>query len=96
MVSMGKIVTCLGCGACPVFWGFLIAFIEMVGGLFFVLGLFFRLSCFSLFLVMGVTALFLWGKNADFIAVVSPPLKMAVVFLGMLFVGAGKYSMKKD
>src|SRR5690554_4799155 len=42
----------------PVFWGFMASFIETVGGLFLLLGLFFRPTCILLAFTMFVAALF--------------------------------------
>lgn len=93
--SMGN----LGINFAPTAFGFMAALTEGLGGLLFAIGLFFRPACIFLFLVMVVAATYHlslpagsqgagWGQA-------SHAIEVGAVFLGMMFVGPGKYSIDK-
>jgi len=79
----------------PVFWGFMSAITETIGGLFCVLGLWFRLVCLLLIVnfIVAVLALFSAGKG---IMGASEAIELLVVFFGLLFVGPGSLSIDKS
>jgi putative oxidoreductase len=79
----------------PTFWGFMSAITEAVGGLFMVLGLWFRLvSLLLLFnMIVACTALFASGKG---IAESTEALELTFVFAGLIFLGPGIYSVDKS
>ncbi len=79
----------------PVFWGFLAALTEVAGGALVMLGLWFRPAAFLLFGVMVVATFKLIGDGAAFGPGISHPLKMAIVFLGLIFTGAGAFSLQR-
>lgn len=76
------------------FFGFMAAFAEGVGGALLILGLFFRPACLLLTFTMIVATMMLVRKGEPF-PTYSHPLKMAVVFIGLMVVGPGKYSVDK-
>lgn len=78
----------------PVVWGFLASVVETVGGLFLIMGLFFRPTTILLMFVMLVASLSHFGAGEG-LAGASHAIKMALVFLGLSFVGPGKYSIDK-
>lgn len=72
------------------FWGLAHALVESAGGVLFAAGIFFRPVCVFLFLNMVVAAAFHYvtGQGSPGHAV-----KNAFLFLGMTFVGPGRYSV---
>lgn len=86
--SMGN----LGIDFAPMFWGFMAAAAEFGGGLLLIIGLFTRTSSAFLAFTMLVaaanhlSAMDPWGR-------VFHPIEMMVVFIGLIFLGAGKYSI---
>lgn len=76
----------------PVFWGFLAGFSEFFGGVLLILGLFTRTaSAFMAFTMLTAALVHLsrldpWNK-------VMYPVEMLGIFLCLLFIGAGKYSL---
>jgi putative oxidoreductase len=73
------------------FWGFLGALIACVGGALMILGLFFRLG---VLLVLGITVVHLLGVG-NFHTHLGD-IELAVMLVGLLFVGPGKYSVDKN
>lgn len=92
--QVGSATSLFGIDFYPVFWGFLAAITEALGGLLIAVGLWFRPAAFLLFGVMVVATAYLYNSGADF-GLVSHPLKMAFVFLGLVFTGAGAYSLQQ-
>ena len=91
---LGKTMSMMGIDFFPVFWGFMAAFAEAVGGLMIMLGLFFRPACVLLLITMLVATLrhVLGGDGfGDF----SHSLESSIIFLSLLFIGPGKYSLDK-
>lgn len=82
----------LGINFFPVFWGFMAAFAELVGGFLIVLGLFHRIACFLLFTTMIVAVLKHYFGGDGFVAI-SHGAEAAIVFLALLIMGPGKYSI---
>lgn len=93
--GLGSTLGQFGIDFFPVFWGLMAALTEVVGGLLIAVGLWFRPAAFLLLGVMIVATLKLVGDGADFGPGISHPLKMAFVFLGLLFTGAGAYSLQR-
>ena len=95
--TIGEAMGNLGVHVFPTFWGFMAAVTEGVGGLLLVLGAFYRPTALLLAFTMTVATLQLshdaktrsFGKYAH-------PLTMAVVFLGLAFIGPGRLSVDKD
>ena len=81
----------------PEFWGFLAAVTEGIGGLLLILGAFYRPTCLLLTFVMVIATLQLYSKpDTRAFKFYSHPLKMVAVFLGMAFIGPGRFSIDKD
>ena len=93
--DLGKSMGNLHIHFVPVFWGFMCAITESIGGLFCVLGLWFRLV--SLFLVINfvvaVVTLFAIGKD---VKGASEAIELCFVFAGLMFVGPGAWSVDKS
>ncbi len=93
---LGKSMGVLGIHFLPTFWGFMAAATEGIGGILLILGFCFRPVSLLLAFTMTVATLTVAsGKSADFNAY-SHPLKMAVVFVSLAFIGPGKLSIDKD
>ncbi len=77
------------------FWGFMSAITESIGGLFLLLGLFFRPVCFLLLFNMIVaTAKLLTGARGLLDA--TEAIELATVFLALFIMGPGSYSIDKS
>ena len=94
-VELGHAMGYLGMKSFPVFWGFMAAFSECFGGMFLVLGLFFRPACMLLTITMIVASTMMLKTRQDFQKVASRPIEMAIVFASLIFIGPGKYSIDK-
>ncbi len=90
--KLGTAMGGLGIHFAPAFWGFMAALTETVGGLFTVLGLWFRLVC--MFMIVTMLVAILHHINAgDSIKDAAEAVELLAVYVGLLFVGAGKYSV---
>lgn len=77
----------------PVVFGFLAAIAEAGGGLLIVLGLLFRPACLVLFVNMMVALFLVHLRKGDPYVVYSHPLEDAIVFLALVLIGPGAYSV---
>jgi putative oxidoreductase len=79
----------------PVFWGFMSALTECIGGLFCVLGLWFRLvSILMVFnFTVAILSMFAGGRG---IHEASEAMELLFVFIGFVFIGAGGWSVDKS
>jgi putative oxidoreductase len=78
----------------PAFWGFMAAIAEGLGGFLLILGLFFRPVNILLVITMTIAALVHFNKG-DGINGASHAIELAVVFLSLILIGPGKYSIDK-
>ncbi len=79
----------------PAFWGFMCAVTETVGGLFSILGLWFRLV--SMFMViLFIVAALQHINGGDGIGEAAHAIELGCVYLGFMFVGPGKFSVDKS
>ena len=78
----------------PAFCGFMPAFSECVGGAMLVLGLCTRLASFLMMCTMIVASMH-HITNGDPFGTLSHPLKMSFVFLSLIFLGGGTWSLEK-
>jgi putative oxidoreductase len=79
----------------PTFWGFMCAVTETIGGLFCILGLWFRLVSLLMvfnFIVASVSMLASGSSVMD----TSHAIELGFVFFGLVFLGAGVYSVDKS
>ena len=94
MEGVGESMEILGLGFAPLFWGFLAAITMTVGGFFVMIGFLFRLSCFLLFLTMVVATLTELDSGEGLLGA-AHAIKTGTVFLGLLFIGPGRYAINK-
>jgi putative oxidoreductase len=88
--GIGSAVELFGIGFGHTLFGFLAAFSESVGGLLIALGLFFRPAAALLLttMIVATTRHIVTGQGTP-----AHAFKNAWVFLGILFVGPGRYSV---
>jgi putative oxidoreductase len=79
----------------PVIWGFLAACVELIGGIFLVLGLFFRPTAASILFIMAVAASH-QIYSGDPVTKIAYPVELGCILLGLIFIGPGKYSLDKE
>jgi putative oxidoreductase len=88
--GVGGAMDSIGIGFGHTFFGFMAALSESIGGLLFAAGLFFRpvsaLLCFTMLVASANHIVTDRGSPAH-------SLKNAAVFLGVIFIGPGKYSL---
>lgn len=93
-LAIGGSMKLLGIDFFPAFWGLMAALSESLGGLFLLLGIFFRPANLFLFFTMVIAALVDFNKG-DGLLGASHPIELAIVFFSLIFIGPGKYSVDK-
>lgn len=93
--KLGSSVEVLGIHWGYTLWGFLAAITESVGGLFMLLGLFFRPTMLFLLFTMSI-AVAKHLSGGDTIMDASHALELGILFLGLFILGPGKYSIDKN
>jgi putative oxidoreductase len=81
-----------GLSFAPTFWGFMASASEFGGGILLLLGLFTRPAAAFMAFTM-LTAFMMHTANMDPWNRAIYPMEMFSVFMGLLFIGAGKYSL---
>ena len=90
--ELGRALNALGIYFAPTFMGLIAALSEFLGGILLILGLFTRPACFFLVCTMAVaTAMHL--SNGDPRQVFSAPIHVGIVFLSLILIGPGDYSL---
>jgi putative oxidoreductase len=92
--KLGAAAGSIGIHFFPMLWGFLSAATETAGGFLLILGLVFRPVCLLLLLNLVVAAAFTYSLDHSF-GDATHAIEDAIVFAGLFFIGAGKYSMDK-
>ena len=93
--QIGGSMKMIGIDFFPLGWGFMAAATESIGGLFLLLGLFFRpVNILLLFTMIIASLVHLLDPKQD-IMEASHAIELGVVFLGLVFLGPGKYSIDK-
>lgn len=92
--GLGGSMKVVGINFLPTVWGFLAAISEGLGGFLLILGLFFRPVNMMLVFTMIIAALVHFAKG-DGLSGASHAIELAFVFLGLIFIGPGKYSIDK-
>ena len=93
--KLGAVMENLGIDVYPAFWGFMAAFAEFGGGIMLLLGFYFRPAVFLMAFTMAM-ALQMHLFKGDPFKVYSHALELCVVFIGLLFVGPGRFSIDGD
>ncbi len=92
--KLGASMAQIGVTAYPVFWGLMAGLTEALGGLLLIIGFVFRPTCFLLLFTMVIATLSHLSKG-DGISGASHAIELGFVFLGLFFVGPGRYSVDK-
>lgn len=90
--KLGSAMSNVGVDVAPVFWGFMAGFAEFGGGLLLALGAYFQPAVLLLFITMVVAA----SKHlhaGDGIKGAAHAVESGILFLSLLFIGPGKYSL---
>ncbi len=100
LAKVGESMGFLGVRFAPLFWGFLAALAEVMGGFMILAGFLFRPAAAALAFTMFVAAVSQFhaidvSAGKTFTATVLHPLSYMGVFLGLLFAGPGKWSIQK-
>ena len=92
--NFGGAIKSLGLHSHYQIWGFIGALLGSLGGTLMILGLFFRPA---VLLVLAITFVHLLGvlEGVGSFRVNLAPVELAVILVGLLFVGPGKYSVDK-
>ncbi len=88
----GGSMKALGVGFAPMVWGFMAALSEFAGGLLLALGFFTRPACFFLLATMIVATAMHISKGDPFVKY-SHAMEAGILFLSLIFIGSGKYSL---
>jgi len=91
--KLGSAMGSLGINFAPTFWGFMAAFSEFGCGLLLVLGLLTKPASFLLAFTMLVATLKHLSAGDAFMHIASRPLELAIVFIAIMLLGAGKFSL---
>ncbi len=92
--ALGASMSYIGIDFFPVFWGLMAAVAEFFGGAFLILGFAFRPVCVMLIITMIVATLTHLGRGESLMDS-SHSIEDGIMFLGLLFLGPGKYSVDK-
>lgn len=84
----------IGIDFLPQFWGFMAAFSEFGGGLLFLLGLLTRISSGMMGFTMFIAMIFHIQKGDGYNGY-GHALELMIVFIAMVMIGAGKYSLDR-
>ena len=90
--KIGANMSIIGITFAPVFWGFLNACAEFIGGIFFTLGLFTRFTSFIMAFNMFVAAMTHFSAHDPWSKPIVP-IQLLSVFIAMIFFGGGNYSL---
>ncbi|HET8962884.1 MAG TPA: DoxX family protein [Chitinophagales bacterium] len=87
--ELGGAMDIVGITFAPTFWGFMASFAEFFGSVFLILGLFTRPAAFLLSFTMFIVVYSAYVEGDGF----SYPLSMLIVFISIMIIGPGKYSI---
>jgi len=99
-IKLGKSMQFVGVGAYPIFWGLMAALSESLGGFLMLIGLAFRPACLFLFTTMAVATTMHFhttpGSLFDKWDEASHAIELGSVFLSLLLIGPGKFSIDRE
>src|SRR5207249_3389056 len=93
--QLGAAMPHVGIRHWSLFWGLMAAVAQSFGAVFLILGLFFRPACILLAVTMIVAAR-MHLLNGEGIKGAAHAIEMAIVFLSLILIGPGKYSLDKN
>lgn len=89
----GSTMQYLGVEIAPMLFGFLAGTIELFGGIFLIMGVFFT-PVLALLLVVRLASAFQQIASGDDFSTYAHSLEMVIVFIGLMFIGPGQYSVQ--
>lgn len=92
--GIGGAMAVTGLDFAPAFWGFMASLAEFGGGLLLVFGFLTRPAA-ALMLITMLVAILMHSAQGDGLTTILHPLKGLVVFIALLYSGAGKYSLDR-
>ncbi len=92
--KLGTTMGIFGIHLFPAFWGFMAAVAEFFGGLAIFFGFFTREFCVLLVLDMIAASAFHFNRG-DGLFGAAHAIEVGFVFLGLIFIGPGRYSLEK-
>lgn len=99
-IKLGKSMVFLGIGAYPIFWGLMAALSEAVGGFLLLIGFAFRPACLFLLTTMVVAASWDFHRTPGNLfekwQVASHAIELGSVFISLLLIGPGKFSVDRE
>jgi putative oxidoreductase len=90
--KIGTTVGIFGIHFLPAFWGFMSGFAEFFGGIFLIAGLFFR-PITMLMTINMIVATSMHLNNGQGLAIASHAIEDGILFLSLILIGPGKYSL---
>lgn len=91
-VEVGMSLQYINTEFAPMFFGFIIGIVELFGGFFLLMGLFFTPALVGLLIFMIFMIVDNIGAEQDVMTILHS-IELGIVFLGLLFIGHGKYSL---
>lgn len=82
----------VGITAFPAFLGFMAAASEFIGAILLILGVFMRPACFFMAATMAVATHYHLARGDSF-EVASHAIEMGIVFVSLMLIGPGRYSL---
>jgi putative oxidoreductase len=99
-IKLGKSMQFVGIGAFPIFWGLMATLSESLGGFLLLIGFCFRPACLFLLTTMVVATSMHFhttpGSIFDKWEVASHAIELGSVFLSLLLIGPGKFSLDRE
>ena len=93
--DLGAVMRTVGIDFAPTLWGFMAAFAEFGGGILLILGFYLRPAVLLMAITMAM-ALNMHLSKGDPFRVYSHAMELGIVFVSLLFVGPGKFSIDGD
>lgn len=94
--NLGKAMGHLGVNFFPAFWGFSSAMVETLGGMLIVLGFCFRPTAILMSFNFIVATILIYKTSNGSFQDWSHPAELLIVFLSLVLIGAGKYSVDRS
>lgn len=98
--KLGKTMEFVGVSSYPLFWGLMAALSESLGGFLLLIGFCFRPACLFLFSTMAVaTTMHFHTTPGDLYEkweVASHAIELGSLFLSLLLIGPGRYSLDRE
>lgn len=99
-IKLGKSMQFVGLTAYPLFWGLMSALTESVGGFLLLIGFCFRPACLFLVINMAVAIIMHFhttpGDLFEKWSVASHAIELGSLFLSLLLIGPGRFSVDRE